>query len=80
MKNFDERFTFEYNFIDYDDEVSDDHSMHMTFISSKNDSYTNVVDKFLAFLSSAYGYPITLDRLAEERFYREGFGFGGTED
>lgn len=41
---------------------------------SNGESYTEIVDVFLAFLSAAYGYPITLDRLRndeyEETLYR----------
>lgn len=67
MKQFDERFTFEYNFIDYEEDVADDHNLKVSFITSKMDTYNEVVDKFLAFLSCAYGYPITLDRLLWDR-------------
>ena len=63
MKKFDELFTFEYQFINYEEDKSDDHNIRMTFTPSKSETYADVVDKFLSFLSAAYGYPITLERL-----------------
>lgn len=50
-------------------ETTDDNETQTVkrFISN-GESYTEIVEVFLTFLSAAYGYPITLDRLRNDEY------------
>lgn len=53
--------------------VSDEINAHtnLSFSGDGMQTYSEVVEKFLGFLSSVYGYSITLDQLAIDAGYRK---------
>lgn len=75
MNKFQEKFEFSCTLTDT---MEGDQQTTLSFTRDMGGQYDEVVEKFFGFLSSVYGYPITLDRMATEQGYKQEWPEFGT--